>query len=628
MATDIQISQLNEVTCNNDLNHIIINDRESAGDDGITKKIQLCNFLTPNLVKETNIIDSAVTRDKIAPLSVDCSRIANNTITCNQIAENTITNSRLGSNVIDNRTLNNSCGFTVKCLAVNDGPVKITDLADGCLAVESGITKLNTITYYWPTAQTPNRFLKTNGAGDLSWEEAVPGEATTLVFSEIMPVGTIVPWAGSTDVPDDKWLLCTGGTFNGTEYPELCAALGDTWGAPTAGGDYYLPNLQGRVAIGAGDGTDTNNDNCTFNVADTGGQYNHTLTYPQMPAHRHVSPFGENSNQGGMRWGNFNTTAGAGSRGSLDSDNNRYGFTTYAGGQSVENGPTTGVTATSPHNNIQPYTVTRYIIKAKPDDVEQFNPTIGPGLSAADNSGQTANITLTSTEIGLKVSDDFEFDGSGKLEISDDFYRPGEIVQQLYYRVDDITRFDGQIIGTTGDRKTTTSSAAGAKLINMASLNFSRDGNTSQPMYAGEVSDLRISITPKYADSLIVIEMVFSCEPYRYDSGLWMGELNTSDEIQLITRTGYEGYNPNAQTGRNNFYSSGWYDGDDSSTMKSIPLTYIDKPNTTNQKTYSPIFGSAHSDAFLVLNANRTVNNDYRYEYGVSTISIKEIRQS
>jgi len=51
MATDIQISQLNEVSCNNDLNHIIINDRENPGDDGITKKIQLCNFLTPNLVK-------------------------------------------------------------------------------------------------------------------------------------------------------------------------------------------------------------------------------------------------------------------------------------------------------------------------------------------------------------------------------------------------------------------------------------------------------------------------------------------------------------------------------------------------------------------------------------------------
>jgi hypothetical protein len=206
--------------------------------------------------------------------------------------------------------------------------------------------------------------------------------------------------------------------------------------------------------------------------------------------------------------------------------------------------------------------------------------------------------------------------------------RPGAIVQQFYYRVDSVERYDAELIGTTDDRETTVASTTGAKLINMQGLDFSRDGGSSENMYAGEVSDLRISITPKYADSLIVIEMNISCEPYRANSGLWMGELNTSsDKIQLITRTGYEGYNPKAPTGRNNFYSSGWYDGNTESTMKSIPLTYIDKPNTTSEKTYSPIFGSAYSDAFLVLNRTKNSSTNYQYEYGVSTISIKEIRQ-
>jgi hypothetical protein len=285
-------------------------------------------------------------------------------------------------------------------------------------------------------------------------------------------------------------------------------------------------------------------------------------------------------------------------------------------------------TATTPHNNIQPYAVTRYIIKALPDDIQQFGMNVGPGLSALNASGgQTASINLSSSEIGLKVSDDFQFDGSGKLEISDDFYRPGEIVQQFYYRVDNIDRFDGELIGTTGDRKTTTPSAVGSKLISMQGLNFSRDGATPKDMYAGEVRDLRVSITPRYADSLIVIEMVLSCEPNHGSSGLWMGELNTSDEIQIITRAGYEGYNPNVQTGRNNFYSAGFYDGDSDSTMKSIPLTYIDKPNTTTQKTYSPILGSALFNSFLILNRTKTSGNSYQYEHGVSTISIKEIRQ-
>ena len=401
MATDIQISQLNEVTCNNDLNHIIINDRESAGDDGITKKIQLCNFLTPNLVKETNIIDSAVTRDKIAPLSVDCSRIVNNTITCNQIAQYGIANYNFDSNSVDNRALNNCCGFTVKCLTVNDGPVNISHPINGCLAVESGVTKLNNITYNWPTAQTANKFLKTNGDGGLSWEEAVPGESTSLVFSEIMPVGTVVPWAGVGNVPDDKWLECSGATFEGTLYPELCAALGDTWGDPV-NGFYYLPDLRGRVAIGAGTSTDINNDTYIFNVADMDGEYNHTLCIAEMPAHQHAL-FGNDR-------GTSSSQLLAPGLWRDDAETNR---TTDPG--TIQ--PTGGGQS---HNNIQPYTVTRYIIKAKPDDIQQFDMNVGPGLSALNASGgQTANIDLSSSEIGLKVSDDFEFDGSGKLTLND-----------------------------------------------------------------------------------------------------------------------------------------------------------------------------------------------------------------
>ena len=437
MATDIKISELNEVTCNNDLNHIIINDRENAGDEGITKKIKLENFLTSNIVKETNIVNCAITREKIVPLAVDCSRIANNTITCNQIADCSINNAVLDSNAVDSRVLNNNCGFTVKCLTVDNGPVNIASGINGCLTVESGITKLNTIQYYWPTNQAANRFLKTNGAGGLSWEEAMPGESTSLVFAEIMPVGTIVPWAGIGTVPDDKWLECDGGTFNGTEYPDLSAALGDTWGTHS-GVNYRLPDLQGRVIIGEGSGTDVNDQTINFSNTDCGGEYRHTLCITEMPSHRHVSPFGENSNQGNMRWGNFDTTTGVGTKGSLDNDNNRYGYTTCTGGSLA-------------HNNIQPYVVTRYIIKAKKDDVEQFNPGIGPGLSAQDSSGQTSNITLTSTEIGVKIDNDtIKFDTNNSLKVSDD------LVDTISYPVfvNPVSRDPGNNVWTTYNVKT------------------------------------------------------------------------------------------------------------------------------------------------------------------------------
>jgi microcystin-dependent protein len=410
MATDIKISELNEITANDDINYIIVNDRENAGDEGITKKITLENFLTPNIVQETNILNSAVTNDKIQDLAVDCSKIASNTITCNQILGCTINNPSLDSNSVDNRVLNNNCNFTVKGLLVNDGCVHISNPATGSLNVVSGVTRLNGINYNWPSSQIADKFLKTDGAGNLAWQEAVPGESTALVFAEIMPVGTIIPWGGGnsgTDVPDDKWLPCNGGTFNGAAYPELSAAIGENFGTRVSD-TFKLPDMRGRVPLGEAEapGNSDGTDTCTFLLGVKGGKYNHTLTINEMPQHRHT----------------FNITADYGYKDSLvaparyiagqchttpigpaDSRINDQNYINTCGGNQT-------------HNNIQPYTVTRYIIKARPDDIEQFNPVITPGLSAKNASGQQANITLNTTEIGLKVSDQFTFDTGGKLE--------------------------------------------------------------------------------------------------------------------------------------------------------------------------------------------------------------------
>lgn len=58
-------------------------------------------------------------------------------------------------------------------------------------------------------------------------------------------------------------------------------------------------NIQGRFLIAAGTGTDDRNISKTFNVGQTGGEYDHALTIQEMPSHTHtiekVATFGHSS---------------------------------------------------------------------------------------------------------------------------------------------------------------------------------------------------------------------------------------------------------------------------------------------------------------------------------------------
>ena len=430
MASDIRISELNEINVNSNVNEIIINSRESSNDTGISKKIQVANFLTDSIVKTNNLDNLSVTTDKLAGQAITANKIADKTITNSQIADRTITNSVLDDNSVDNRVLDNAdSDYTVRGITATSSVASPAVQVSNRLSVSTGQVTINSIPYNFPSTEVPRNFLRTDGSGNLTWAEAVPGDGTALVFSDTSPVGTIIPWAGGqSSIPDDKWInLFSERRFLGSTYPELRDLLGTQWGPRTTpsrcrtsptGAYYALPDLRARAVVGAGQGSD-GTDVCNAAFATYGGKYKHTLTYPQMPAHRHVGSFSENNSIFSGRWGYIATSPGQGSNGGIDFDNDRYGFTTYAGGASVENGTTTGVTPTSPHNNTQPYVAMSYIIKAKPDDIQQYNVNVGPGLSALDaQSLQTEFVNLSSTQIGLKVTDDFQFDGSGRLKLT------------------------------------------------------------------------------------------------------------------------------------------------------------------------------------------------------------------
>ena len=150
--------------------------------------------------------------------------------------------------------------------------------------------------------------------------------------------GTVQAYAGN--MLPNGWLLCDGSAINRADYADLFNAIGVIYGAGDGSTTFNLPNMNGRVAIGSGIGTDVNSTSKTFTLGDSNGEYTHQLTINEMPAHKHTfnSWYGANGANGhpcGIADGTY---------GSSTMDMNNTGGDAY-------------------HNNIQPYTVLRYIIK-------------------------------------------------------------------------------------------------------------------------------------------------------------------------------------------------------------------------------------------------------------------------
>ena len=78
------------------------------------------------------------------------------------------------------------------------------------------------------------------------------------------------------------WAKCDGSALTTAQNPTLYGAIGTTYGSPAAG-SYNLPNIIGRVVIGAGQGPGLS----LRDRGETGGVAEVTLLAAQMPAHNH-----------------------------------------------------------------------------------------------------------------------------------------------------------------------------------------------------------------------------------------------------------------------------------------------------------------------------------------------------
>lgn len=182
-------------------------------------------------------------------------------------------------------------------------------------------------------------------------------------------IGTIKIWYSNTI--EDGWLLCDGSTFDQDIYPELYAFLGNS---------NVLPNLKGRVPVGK----DTSQTE--FNeVGKTGG-------HKKLQAHDHGMVYSPNS------------SGDAVSR--LPYVLNSDGATDSTGGRGWTN-MSTLVTGEGNAQNLQPYQVVNYVIKAKKiTGVLPDTATVVDSLSSSSTSDAlSANMGKILNENKLSSSD-------------------------------------------------------------------------------------------------------------------------------------------------------------------------------------------------------------------------------
>ena len=160
-----------------------------------------------------------------------------------------------------------------------------------------------------------------------------------------LPAGTITMFAGST--APAGWLICDGRSVSSTDFPELYAVIGTTYGG--YGTNFQLPDLRGRFPVGKNSGTFSA-------LGGKGGEEKHTLTIAEMPAHRHAGndrAWHDKQKKNGQQWFVGLNHDG----GSWMANAANDGLTN----QDTETG-TTG--SGQPHNILPPYVVINYIIKS------------------------------------------------------------------------------------------------------------------------------------------------------------------------------------------------------------------------------------------------------------------------
>jgi microcystin-dependent protein len=103
-------------------------------------------------------------------------------------------------------------------------------------------------------------------------------EQSEPAFSQIMPIGSVVLFAGKEAPPG--WLMCHGQQFKHYEYLDLYKVIGNNF-TPYGMGDFNpnifcIPDMRGRVPVGEEAGSKSQRVNRDNKLGSTGGKEDYT----------------------------------------------------------------------------------------------------------------------------------------------------------------------------------------------------------------------------------------------------------------------------------------------------------------------------------------------------------------
>ena len=159
----------------------------------------------------------------------------------------------------------------------------------------------------------------------------------------LIPAGTVLQSA-AINIPNG-WFNCDGTRLNTNDYPDLFDAIGYTYGGIDT--SFNLPDIRGRVPIGAGTGVGLT----AHNLGTTGGEESHTLTNGEMPSHSHTS---------NAIGGSVGLITANGANTATDTDSSSVEPNIYAAPVALTINDTGSGNS---HNVMQPFITLRYIIK-------------------------------------------------------------------------------------------------------------------------------------------------------------------------------------------------------------------------------------------------------------------------